>query len=79
MAQHNSKLVNTPLFELGLPKGALVLAIVRGGEAIIPTGQDVIKPEDRVVILGRKEIMDKMETFFLSERKPKPVIIDEDI
>ncbi len=79
VAQRNSKLVSTPLFELGLPKGALVLAIVRRGEAIIPTGQDIIKPEDRVVILARREIMDKMEAFFPSEKPPKPVIIDEDI
>jgi TrkA-C domain. len=56
-----------------------VLAIVRRGEAIIPTGQDIIKPEDRVVILARREIMDKMEAFFPSEKPPKPVIIDEDI
>ena len=64
VAQHGTKLVATPLFELGLPKGALVLAIVRGGTAIIPTGQDMIKANDRVIILASHKVMRKVEDFF---------------
>ncbi len=64
IAQDGSKLVNTPLFELGLPKGSLVLALVRAGEAIIPTGQDVILPADRVIILASHKVMGQVEAFF---------------
>ncbi|MBQ4132688.1 MAG: Trk system potassium transporter TrkA [Desulfovibrionaceae bacterium] len=64
IAQSGSRLVDTPLFELGLPKGSLVLAIVRNGKAIIPTGQDVILAGDRVIMLANHRVMAKVETFF---------------
>lgn len=67
IAQPNSKLVNVPLSELGLPRGALILAVVRGDDAIIPTGNQQIMPNDRVVILTDQKVMDKVECFFTSE------------
>lgn len=73
VAEHGSKLVNTPLFGLGLPKGALILALVRGGEAIIPTGQDSIRPNDRVIILASHGAMDKVEGFFTPPANKNPL------
>ena len=41
-----------PLNEIGLPKGMIVVCLVRDGEAIIPDGNTVLQPDDNVVILG---------------------------
>ena len=41
-----------PLNEIGLPKGMIVVCIVRDGEAMIPDGNAVLQPDDNVVILG---------------------------
>ena len=66
VAQPNSKLLSAPLSELGMPKGALVLALVRGDEAIIPNGRQKIQANDRVVILATREVMGVVESFFTS-------------
>ena len=47
--------------ELGLPKGILLLGVIRGGEAFIPSGQTVIQPQDRIVLLSLREKMSKLE------------------
>jgi len=45
---------NKRLNEIGLPKGMIVVCIVRDGEAVIPDGNSVLKPDDNVVILGNE-------------------------
>ena len=44
-------LVNIPLFNLNLKPNVLVASIVRKNKPIRPTGQDVLMPKDRVVII----------------------------
>jgi trk system potassium uptake protein TrkA len=44
-----SKLVGTPFRELPMT-GALIGAIVRDGVAIFPHGDDVLRPDDRVIV-----------------------------
>ncbi len=41
-----------PLRELHLKKNVLIAGIVRGGKPIIPSGDDAILPEDRVVVIA---------------------------
>ena len=64
VAPADSKLLSAPLSELGLPKGALVLALVRGEEAIIPKGSQQIQVNDRLIILASREVMGIVESFF---------------
>ena len=45
------RLVNIPLKTLQLKRQVLVAGIQRGREALIPTGDDVILPGDRVVVI----------------------------
>ncbi|MEG0829967.1 MAG: Trk system potassium transporter TrkA [Anaerovoracaceae bacterium] len=52
VASRNMKLLNKPLLELDLPEGAIIAAIHRGLEVIIPTGETIIKENDRVLIFG---------------------------
>ena len=42
------------LNEIGLPKGMIVVCLVRDGEAVIPDGETVLTADDNVVILGNE-------------------------
>ncbi|MBW1917594.1 MAG: Trk system potassium transporter TrkA [Deltaproteobacteria bacterium] len=71
IALETSDIVGTPLKELKFPADALVLCILRGEKVIIPTGDSVIQPQDRVMILStrqniplvEKSLMVKLEYF----------------
>ena len=51
----DSKLLNTPLRDLQLKPNTLIAGIVRGRRAIIPAGDDVILPADRVIVFAAGE------------------------
>ncbi len=61
VALAGSKIVGTPLEDLDLPKGVLILAISRGGEVIIPWGKTVIEPEDHIVIVAARDSLSWVE------------------
>ena len=60
-ALETSDIVNIPLHKVKFPKGALVGAIVRGDRIIIPRGDSVIKPKDRLIIFTLKGVIPKLE------------------
>lgn len=60
-ALETSEIVNTPLSKVKIPKGALVGAILRGEEVIIPRGDSVIKPKDRLVLFALQKVVPKLE------------------
>ena len=60
-ALETSAIVNTPLSKVKFPKGAIVGAIVRGEEVIIPRGDSVVKPKDRLIIFSLKQDLPKLE------------------
>lgn len=47
-----SKVTNIPLKDIKLKKGVLIAGIIRGKEVIIPGGDDVILPEDKVIVIA---------------------------
>jgi trk system potassium uptake protein TrkA len=61
VALDTSDIVNRPIKELKFPKGALIGAVVRGDDVIIPGGNDVILPNDRVVIFALQSAIPKVE------------------
>ena len=63
-ALETSDIVNTPLSEVKFPKEAIVGAIVRGEEIIIPRGHNVIKPHDHLIIFALKGAIPKLEKLF---------------
>ena len=63
-ALETSSLVGAPLREADLPEGVMVGAIVRGEEVIIPRGDTVIKPKDRVVIFAASSAVKSVEKLF---------------
>ena len=60
-ALETSKIINIPLSNVNFPKGALLGAIVRDGEIIIPRGDSVVKPKDRLIIFTLREAVPKLE------------------
>ncbi len=60
-ALETSDIVNIPLSKVRFPKGALVGAVVRGNEIIIPRGDTVIRPKDRLIIFALRKVIPKLE------------------
>jgi len=61
LALETSDIVDIPLSQISFPKGAIVVGIIRQDDIIIPTGDSVIQPEDRVIIFARKPAIPKVE------------------
>ena len=40
-----------PIHRLNSPRGAIIAAIVKGSDTVIPRGGDIIKPGDTVIVL----------------------------
>jgi len=61
VAMETSDIVGKPLKNVPLPKGVLVTGIIRDGEVIIPSGESVILPDDRVIIFARRQAIARIE------------------
>jgi len=60
-ALETSDIVNIPLSKVKFPRGALVGAVVRGDDIIIPRGDTVIKAKDRLIIFALQKVVPKLE------------------
>jgi trk system potassium uptake protein TrkA len=60
-AMETSDIVGKPLKDIRFPKGSLVTALLRGDDVIIPSGDSMIQPGDRIVIFARRESIPKVE------------------
>jgi trk system potassium uptake protein TrkA len=59
VALKTSDVVSRPLKKIAFPKGSMVAGIIRGDTVIIPNGDSVIEPEDRIIIFAvRKAVAD---------------------
>jgi trk system potassium uptake protein TrkA len=54
------KMCNIPFRELTLKPNTLVAAIIRNRKTIIPAGDDVFKPNDRVIIVAANQRINKL-------------------
>jgi trk system potassium uptake protein TrkA len=61
VALETSDLVNKPLRDIKFPRGAIIGAVVREKEIIIPTGDTIILPDDRVIIFTLTSAMPSVE------------------
>jgi trk system potassium uptake protein TrkA len=57
----DSSLVGNALKDMSFPKGVLVLCIMRGDLVLIPSGLDVIKSGDRLIILSLTDSIPEVE------------------
>lgn len=64
-ALETSDIVGKPLRKSSLPKGSLVIGIIRNGQVIIPSGDSVIEPGDRVIIFSKRQVIAKTEKILM--------------
>jgi trk system potassium uptake protein TrkA len=55
IADRGSKILNTRIKKLGLPKDVIIATIVRKKEVVIPHGDDIIKEGDRVIVISKNK------------------------
>lgn len=48
------------IYEIKLPGAALVVLITRGHKVLIPRGGDILKPEDRITLLGKTGTLENL-------------------
>lgn len=60
-ALETSALVGKPLMNVNMPAGALIASVVREDQVIIPSGQTVIEPGDRLVVFVQRKVLSKVE------------------
>jgi len=61
VALETSDIVGKPIKEISMPKGTLVTGIIRNDSVIIPTGESVIEPGDRIIIFAKSQAIPKIE------------------
>jgi trk system potassium uptake protein TrkA len=67
VAAPRMKYVGRPLRQAGLPRGAIVGAIVRpDGTVVVPRGDDAIQPDDRVIVFALERVVPALEAGFLT-------------
>lgn len=59
-----SPVLGRPLKRLHMPVGSIVGAIVRGDQAIVPTGEDQFQADDHVVVFSLPEAVPEVSKFF---------------
>jgi trk system potassium uptake protein TrkA len=61
LALPTSHIVSKPLKKIAFPRGSMVASIIRQDNIIIPTGDSVIEPEDRIIIFATREAIPGVE------------------
>jgi len=56
-----SRVIHTPLVKLNTKPNLIVACIIRNHKLIIPSGQDVIKPNDHVIIVTKEKSLDDID------------------
>ena len=59
-----SRVAGRPLSEVGFPEGAIVGALLRDEDIVIPTGKEVLMPGDDAVVFTVEEAIDEVERLF---------------
>ena len=61
VALETSDIVAKPLRRVAFPKGAIVAGIIRKDHIIIPTGESIIEPGDRIIIFAQRRAVEGIE------------------
>jgi trk system potassium uptake protein TrkA len=67
--------VGEPLNEANLPPSVLVVGSIRGESFIVPSGNSVLCPGDKVVFMGSTESMRRLEARFARRKRRTSVVI----
>lgn len=58
-----SKIVNKALRELNFPEGAIIGAVIRENSVIVPKGNTVILPNDKLIIFAMESVVNEIEDY----------------
>jgi trk system potassium uptake protein TrkA len=61
MALETSGIVGRPLKKISIPKNTLITSIIHNEEIIIPHGDSIIHPGDRVILFTRQQDVPQIE------------------
>lgn len=61
VANEDSPIVGKAVMDINFPRGCLILCFQRGNEVIIPRGNTVVKPGDRLIIISTRQNIPKVE------------------
>ena len=61
----DSPAVDLPLSEMGVPRDATVVAVIRERHVIVPRGETTMKPSDEVLVLVTPESEDAVKALFV--------------
>lgn len=61
VAMASSGITNKPLKKIAFPRGSLLVGILRDGSVMIPSGNSVIEPDDRIILFAVKPAVKKLE------------------
>ena len=61
VALETSDIVGKPLKQIAFPKGVLVTGIIRDETVIIPSGDSVVAPDDRIIVFAMRQAIAKLE------------------
>ncbi len=61
VALETSDIVGIPLRRISFPRGAILAAIIRGDQIIIPTGDSVVEPNDHVIVFAQRRAISGVE------------------
>jgi trk system potassium uptake protein TrkA len=61
IALEHSEIANKAVKDLEFPHGAIILSVLRGDEVILPYGDLVIRPQDRLIILAMRDVIPQVE------------------
>ncbi|MBR5734411.1 MAG: Trk system potassium transporter TrkA, partial [Desulfovibrionaceae bacterium] len=69
MISEDSALAGRPVSELNLPRGVLLLTVIRENDVFLPKGASVLEPGDRVLFMTAKERIPEIEAILTAQRK----------
>jgi trk system potassium uptake protein TrkA len=61
VALETSEIADKPLKRIAFPKGAMLAGIIRQDHIIIPSGESVIEPGDRIIIFATRKAIPGIE------------------
>jgi trk system potassium uptake protein TrkA len=61
IALKTSAIVGKPLKNVSFPQGSILISIIRDKKIIIPSGESVVNPDDRIIIFATRSSIPKVE------------------
>lgn len=61
VALETSDITDKPLKKISFPKGTIIVCIFQDDQVVIPTGESIVKPGDRIILFAEKQAVKKLE------------------